>query len=333
MTPLIVGCGSIGRRHLRNLLSLGVDELIACDVRADRADQVSREYGVPAFVDLQRALEQGPDVVFVCTPTSLHLQVALAAAERSLHLFIEKPLSHTLDGVDALLRIASRNKLVALVGCNFRFHPGLQKVKQLLDDQAIGSVISVRAEFGQYLPDWRPGTDYRESYSARQALGGGIILDQVHELDYLRWLLGEVREVFCFAQKRSQLEMDAEDSASMLLRFACGAAGVVQLDCVRRDYRRACEIIGEEGILQWDLTAREVRWYSDANKTWTHLHDPPGWTLNDMYVDELRHFLRCVRGEETPAQDLHDAHKVLAVAMAAKNSAQTGALVSIEVDA
>ena len=131
--------------------------------------------------------------VVITTPTASHLSLALEAAEHGCHLFIEKPLAHAWQGVDRLVDLVEHGRLVTLVGCNLRFHPGLRAVKNLLAEKAVGRVIAVRAEVGQYLPDWHPEEDYRKNYSARRALGGGIVLDAIHEIDYVRWLLGEVR--------------------------------------------------------------------------------------------------------------------------------------------
>ena len=234
---LIIGCGSIGKRHLGNLIAAGVGEVIAFDVRADRASEVRAQFGVEVFTDLDYALEPA-----ACGLDYSANEFARATreqcAEQGCHLFIEKPLSHSRDGVDRLLELARRKDLVTLVGCNLRFHPGLVVVKRLLEQGAAGRVVAVRVEVGQYLPDWHPKEDYRQSYSARSDLGGGILLDAVHEIDYIRWLLGPVRSVACFAGKLSHLEIQTEDTAALLLRFMDGTVGEVHLDYVQRAYSR-----------------------------------------------------------------------------------------------
>jgi predicted dehydrogenase len=177
-------------------------------------------------------------------------------------------------------------------------------------------------EVGHYLPDWHPWEDYRQSYSARRELGGGVILDAIHEIDNVRWLLGKVAEATCLAGKLSQLEIDTEDIAAILLRFESGAVGEVHLDYIQRAYRRTCQIIGEDGTLHWDYTAGEVRWFSAQTKQWKVYGNPIGWNPNQMYLDEMRHFLRCVTGEEEPTLDVYDAAQVLRIALAAKESAR-----------
>jgi len=319
---LIVGCGSIGRRHIRNLLNLGVKEIVAFDVRPAQRRDVTTALGVDTVERLESAWEREPDVVIVAAPTSLHVSLALKGAFRRCHLFIEKPLSNCWESVDRLLDVVQRSALVTLVGCNMRFHPGLVTIKDLLREQAVGRVLAARVEVGQYLPDWHPWEDYRQSYSACNRLGGGVILDAIHEIDYIRWLLGDVVAATCLAGKLSQLEIETEDMAAILLRFQNGAMGEVHLDYIQRAYSRTCQVIGEEGTIHWDYTAGQVRWYSAHTRQWKLFSNPPQWEANQMYIDEMRHFLNCLARKETPIVDVFEAARVLQIALAAKASAQ-----------
>ncbi len=327
---LVIGCGSIGKRHLGNLKLLNAGEILACDPREDRRREASSRFDVEATATLEDGWKRRPNVAVIATPTSTHVPVAQQAAERGCHLFIEKPVAERLDGLDELLDIVTRRGLVTLVGCNMRFHPGLMTVKRLLEEKAVGRVVSARVEVGHYLPDWHPWEDYRGTYSALTRLGGGVILDAIHELDYIRWMLGDVRTVACFSGKESGLDIETEDTAAILLRFAEGAIGEVHLDYVQREYSRTCQIIGDEGTIRWDYGAGEVRLYSGATRQRDVFRDPPGWEPNSMYVDEMRHFVRCLAGEEKPAQDVLEGRRVLEVALAAKESAATGRVVELE---
>ena len=232
MRFVVLGAGSIGRRHLANAVALGHTIAAVHDPDGARLLEAGQIAGGPAVLTTseREALAVDADAALVCSPPDVHVTQARAAVARGRHVFIEKPLSHTLDGVDALVAEATRAGRAVLVGCNLRFVPSLRRVKRLLDDGRIGTPLSARAHCGYYLPYWRPHTDYRRGYAAHQSTGGGIILDAIHELDYLRWLLGEPREVFCYADKVSRLEIDTEDSADILLRFDGGAVGNVHLD-------------------------------------------------------------------------------------------------------
>ena len=322
MRVLVLGCGSIGRRHIKNLRTLGVDDLIAFDPNADQLKAVSAQFKVMPVESLEQAWSREPQVAVITAPTSFHGPLALNCASHQCHIFVEKPLSHTWEGIERLLELVKENDLISLVGCNMRFHPGLVTVKNLLEDQAVGTVIATRIEVGHYLPDWHPGEDYRRSYSARNELGGGVILDAIHEIDYSRWLLGEVLGVYCLAGKLSGLEIDTEDTAAILLRFSSGVFGEVHLDYIQRCYSRTCQIIGEEGTIHWDYSTGQVRWYSARTKRWKVFSNPPDWEPNQMYMDEMKHFLRCLEGQERSVVDAWEGARALQVALAAKQSAQ-----------
>jgi predicted dehydrogenase len=314
-----------------NLIALNAGEILAFDVRTDRLREVESRFNVKVFDDLEKAWASNPNVAFITVPTSLHVSLSQKAAEHGCHLFIEKPLSDRLEGVDQLLNTVRERNLVTLVGCNMRFRPGLITVKRLLEQKSIGQVVTARVEVGQYLPDWHPWEDYREGYSARRELGGGVILDAIHEIDYIRWMLGEVEMVACFAGKLSHLDIQTEDTAGILLRFADGMIGEVHLDYVQRVYSRSCHIIGDQGTIRWDETLGEVRWYSAVRGNWEVIADPPGWEFNQMYRNELSHFLRCLSGEERPVLDVSEGKRVLEVALAARRSAETGEMVRLRV--
>ena len=329
MRFLVVGCGSIGKRHIRNLKTLKGGDVIAHDVQPERCREVQQEYGVEAYARLEDALAQKPDVALICTPTSLHIPPTLSAARSGCHLFIEKPLSHSLEGLDELVDVVARKNLVTLVGCNMRFHPGIAKMKKLLESETIGKVLCARVQAGQYLPDWHPWEDYRYGYSANRSLGGGIILDGIHEIDYITWFLGEVSQVFCFSGKLSSLEIDTEDTAEILLQFRTGTIAEVHLDYVQRARGRSCQIIGEEGTILWDFSVKEVRLYRAQTKEWQVFPEEPDYDTNQMYIEEMKHFLQCFEGKAKPAQDVNAGKRALEIALAAKESARTGKVIGI----
>lgn len=319
---LVVGCGSIGLRHLRNLKSLGAGDLRVFDSDPARAAVAAREFGAQAFSSLEEALGSGPDLAVIATPSSLHLQPALAAARSDCHLFIEKPLSHTLDGVDELIAEVDRRSLTALVGCNMRFHPGVRELMRVAASGVLGPIRHARIWAGSYLPDWRPGRDYRRDYSARKDLGGGALLDFVHELDYLIALLGRPIEASCTAATLGGLGIETEDCADLLVRFS-GAAANVHLDYLDRSAARGCALIGDAASAEWRSGSDRVR-VVGAHAEQAREIPADASDVNAMYVDELRHLLRCIDGVESPAQDLRSARLALALALAAKESAASG---------
>jgi predicted dehydrogenase len=329
MKALVAGGGSIGRRHLRNLRELGVEHLGLVEVDAARRDAIAAGFPITSFSRLEEGLDWAADFVVVATPTHLHARQTLEIVLCGLPVFVEKPLSHTQDALGEISDLVARKNLCSMVGCNMRFHPGPAKVKQLLDEGRLGKILFARIHTGSYLPDWRPNADYRQNYAARVEMGGGCILDCIHEIDLARWYLGEVQAVFCSAGHLSSLDIDTEDVAILICRHASGAMSEIHLDYVQRTYERGCQIAGELGSVFWDFTAREVRWYNATNKKWTTYPQPETWELNQMYVDEMKHFLECLEDKRSTMLPIPDAAALMRVVFAAKASAEQGQMMPV----
>jgi predicted dehydrogenase len=321
MRVLVIGAGSIGTRHCRNLVSLGQD-VLAWDTDLGRRGEVRRIPGVAGVGSLEEALAAKADAALICTPPVSHVALAHRALEAGLHLFIEKPITTTTAEAALLVAEAERRGRLLAVGFNLRLLPSLRRVKAVLEDKRVGKVLAVRAEFGSYLPDWRPGRDYRDNYAVQAAQGGGILLDAIHELDYLGWLFGEVRDVLCTAGHVSDLAGDTEDLAEVTLRFEGGILAQVHLDYLQRAYRRNLQVIGDGGLITWDYPAHTVTVLApDAlPETMTLVDGGP----NEMYLEELRHFIRCLERRESPLVDGREALRSLRLVEAAKASARDG---------
>jgi len=321
---LIMGLGSIGQRHLRNLLSLGAGEIIGYDVNEGIRHKVADEHGIRTYGQMEQALAKGPDVALICTPTSLHIPHALVAAEHGCHLFIEKPLSHSLDQVDLLIRITSANNLVTMVGCNMRFHPGPLRIKSILDSAAMGRVYFARIQTCSYLPGWRPWQDYRQSYSARPELGGGCVLDCIHEIDLARWYLGEPKFVYSITRNLGALGIDAEEISEVLCEFNSGVVGSIHLDYVSRSYERSAHIIGEKASLFWSYKEAAVLLYLAEKEAWERYPHPLNYDTNLMFADELAYFVSCVQKSQRTYNEVDEARRTLTLALAAKESSLKG---------
>lgn len=330
MTILICGLGSIGRRHLRNLKALGRDDVVLLRTGKSTLPEDELE-GLPVESELDQALVRWrPEAVVVSNPTALHLEVAIPSAEAGCHLLIEKPVSHTMEGIEDLREALKRGGGQVLVGFQFRFHPGLKVVKRLLKEGAIGRVISARAHWGEYLPNWHPWEDYRLSYSARSDLGGGVLLTLCHPFDYLLWLVGEVASVSAEIGNLGALELEVEDTAEVLLSFKEGVLGSVHLDYNQRPASHWLEIVGTEGTIRWDNTDGVVRYWTAVKAQWQETPPPNGFERNDKFLDEMRHFLDILDGKATPLCSLEDGIRVLEIVFAARESASSGCRVSIK---
>ena len=344
-TILIAGLGSAGQRHARNLRRLlgGDVRLLAYRTTrhapllddaggAETGASVEQALGIESFDDLGAALAQAPDAVFVCNPTRLHVPVALAAARAGCHLFIEKPVSADLADTDALLSEVRARGLVTLVGYQLRFHPCLQHAKRQLEAGVIGRLLAVEATFAEALPRWHPWEDYRQSYAARRELGGGVVLTQIHDLDSLTWLVGPARRVFAVGGHLSALEVDVEDTASLLM--ACTVddrevpvslhQNVVEHAPVRRYVFR-----GDAGTIDLDVAGNVVS-TRDASGRDVDRFAPVDFDRNQLFVDELRHFLDCLDGTAAPCVPLADGLVSLRLACAALDSMTRGRAVVLD---
>ena len=259
MRITVIGCGSIGKRHIGNLQAIGAQDVVACDIRPDRLQEVKERFGIAqTYQNYWDAISDDADVVVVCTPPKFHISLATAAAEKGCHLLVEKPLSNSLDGVDRLIELCVRRGLVLMTAYNMRFWAPIVKIKALLDEGRIGRVLSARVGMSGYLPDFHPWESPSEFFMFDGELGGGVILDASHAIDFTRWFLGEVAAVSCFNDKISDIEMDADDIALLLLRFESGALVDMHLDLLGRAPRKSCELIGEDGTILWETTTNEV---------------------------------------------------------------------------
>lgn len=328
MTILICGLGSIGRRHLRNLKALGRDDVVLLRTGKSTLPEDELE-GLPVETELDQALVRWrPEAVVVSNPTALHLEVSIPSAEAGCHLLIEKPVSHTMEGIEDLREALNRGGGQVLVGFQFRFHPGLRAVKRLLEEGAIGRVISAHAHWGEYLPDWHPWEDYRLSYSAQSDLGGGVLLTLCHPFDYLLWLVGEIERVFAEIGTLGALELDVEDTAEVLLSFKEGVLASVHLDYNQRPASHWLEIVGTEGTIRWDNTDGMMRYWTAVENQWQETPPPNGFERNNMFLDEMRHFIEIIDGKTTPLCSLEDGIRVLEIVLAARESATNGCRVS-----
>ncbi len=316
MKFLIAGYGSIGRRHLRNLQTLGEQEISL--YRSRRSTLPEEEIAsLPVDTDLAAALARRPDAVIISNPTALHLDVAIPAAEQGCAILLEKPIAHDLARIPELQAALRRGGAKLLVGFQFRFHPTLQQAAGLLADGAIGRVTSVRAHWGEYLPGWHPWEDYRQGYAARPDLGGGVILTLCHPFDYLRWLLGEYRVEWA-AGGSLGLDLPVEDSAEVGLRFESGAAGTLHLDYLQQPAAHTLEVIGTQGTLRWNNADASLALYQAGGGGWRVIEAPEGFERNRLFLDEMRHFIAVAQGRAEPLCTLADGVRALELALSAR---------------
>ena len=315
MSIAVLGLGSIGLRHALNLIALGRD-VIGFDPSPDRRS-VLVEAGGKATEDRAALIAQSEAVV-VASPNAHHLNDLRAAVEAGRPAFVEKPLSHKLDGIDAVLAQADKTGVPIFAALNLRFHPAVQEAKRRLAAGDIGKPLWGRLICSSYLPNWRPNQDYRQGYTADPATGG-VLFDIVHEFDLAHHLLGAATAVAAQARRSGKLEMASEDVADVLLRHESGATSSLHLDYITRPPMRVTEIAGEDGFLRLDIAGRSAT-ITDASGAVT-LEKKYVTTFDDDYRDEMAAFLACVTGQEKPLCDGREARDVLTQVVAARRLA------------
>ncbi|MFH1073029.1 MAG: Gfo/Idh/MocA family oxidoreductase [Nanoarchaeota archaeon] len=325
---LIIGLGSIGARHVRNLVKLDKSatfEILRSSRKKNaRLEELQQEFPgkITVSFDLARSARKKPDVCLICNPPALHVSTALSVIPFCKNILIEKPLSHNMTQVDKLISAAQKQRAVIMVGYCLRFHPVVKKAKKIVDSGQLGKIMFLRAEVGSYLPAWRKGVDYTRNYSAKKELGGGVILDLSHEIDYCYWLAGAPREITCSAAKVSDLDIDTEDLAEILLTYNSGAHCSIHLDYLQREPIRTLKILFTKGQLSADLISKKIeitRVQKDLLKK--EFLDLNREDSDDMYIAELQHFLECIKRNKQPLISLEEGKAVLGICMKAKQSA------------
>ena len=324
---LIVGFGSIGKRHLKNILSKKNMDILIC---TKRKNLKFKEKNIRIIETIDKAIVEKPDLAFVTNETSFHVKTALKLAKAGIDLFIEKPLSSTSNNLIALEKNISKNHLISLVGCDHRFHPCLKKIKEIIDNNRLGRVYSVQVESGSLLSDWHPYEDYRKGYSARKELGGGIATTMTHELDFLQWFFGDVKEIFSITKKVSDLDIAVDDISSMTMIFKNGIIGELHLDYFARPEFKSCKIKGTEGTLYWNTNSNDVKiFYNDKNK-WKTIFKAKNFERNQMFMKELEYFLKCVKNKEKTFNDISEGKKIVEVILGAKKSSKFKKMISLK---
>lgn len=321
MRGLLIGYGSIGRRHLTNFFDLGVTDWAA--VRSSRGT-VPFEPPCPVrtYTDLGEALAiEKPTFAVVANPSALHAEAASSCLAAGCHVLLEKPVASTPDGLDALTQVAAASQGEVLVAFQFRFHPALQRIRALLDQRVVGRPLHARAVWGEFLPDWHPWEDYRVGYAARADLGGGVHHTICHPIDYLRMLFGQPREVDATLVTAGPLGLEVAEAADVVFGFDDGLTVSMHLDYWSRPPIHRLEVVCEAGSIHWNYLSGSFRWWNAERAEWVIEQYPSVAERNDLFVREARHFLDVVGGAADPVCTLADGVQVVEICAAIERSA------------
>lgn len=325
---LVLGHGSIAKRHIKNLRALWPESEITCLLtHRTVTEKDSCPEGANRITDqFSRCLEQKPFGAVIATPASEHITQAVQLLEHGIPILIEKPLSTRLEGCEELGKLAAQKDVPVLIGYILRFYPILQRLRELIAQQTFGPVTAMEAGVGSYLPDWRPDIDYRKSVSASKALGGGALLELSHELDYVCWLLGMPKAVLGKLENSGQLDIDCEDSAEIQFAYTDFVAAI-HMDFLQKPPKRTCRITFNKAEIEADfitgkLLIRQQEQETNENFALTDKNVP--------FLDELRHFNECITGRSKPHVPVHEACDIMRLIEAVRRSSETGKEVYLE---
>lgn len=315
MKILIVGFGSIGKRHAQNILQYTNNDIVILTKRK-KIPSINGK-SIKFFNSLDLCLKECPELALITNETSLHIKFALKIAKKGIPLFIEKPLSNSMTDVLKLEKLVNEKKIFTYIGCNLRFHSCIKKIKSLLEKNSIGRVISVQVECGSYLPDWHPYEDYKKSYASRDDLGGGVVLTCIHEIDYLYWFFGMVNEICSITGSFSNLDITASDLSAIILKFKNNIIGEIHLDYFQKFETRSCKIIGTTGIIYWDSQNNLVKIFDNKKNLWINKYKLEKYDKNQEYVEELKHVLKCIKNKSNSINDISQGIDTLRIALSA----------------
>jgi predicted dehydrogenase len=303
MEVLIIGLGSIAAKHITalRLLNPGVN------IYALRHNKDSDVEGVTNIYTLDE-LTVKPEFVIISNPTWVHLQAILSVIKLGVPMFIEKPPVHTLEGAQEVIEQIHQYKVITYVACNLRFHPCIKFLKENLGSKT-KRINEVNVYCGSYLPDWRPGRDYKTIYSANKNMGGGVHLDLFHEMDYTCWLFGYPDASRGFISNKSSLGIDAADYANYLLNYTQFNVSIV-LNYYRRTPKRHIEILFDTETWVIDMINNTIS--SDTDGL---IFQPDGFNIMDSYTDQLSYFIDCINADKKPMNSFEEAIETLKVSL------------------
>ena len=314
MKALVVGLGSMGKRRVRNLKSLGVDQIIGFDSREDRRAEAATRYGIHVFETLDAALADAPAVVIISVPPALHASIATVVAQTGKSFFVEA--SVLAEGLVELDRLASSRAVIAFPSCTMRYYPGPRRLRELVQANAIGKVYAWQYQCGQYLPDWHPWEPITDYYVSNKETGGCREIVPF-ELVWLTQVFGWVRTIQSNVAKVSELPADIDDIYMLQVVHEGGILGQLTVDVLSRTAVRSMRITGELGTIEWDGIAQTLRLYHVETGKWIEerfaLGEVETGYINPEapYIEEIKDFLSCVSSNSQPEYGLKDDLAVL----------------------
>ncbi len=333
MKFLIVGLGSMGKRRIRNIKHLDAGQIIGVEPNEERRRLVEEEYKIKTVSSVEEGLKENPDAFIISTPPDKHGSIALIAAQHGKHFFVEA--SVILE--DEILKandISKKKNIVAMPSCTMRFNLMIKRIKTLVDSGKTGKVMAIDYHMGQWLPDWHPWEDISKFYVGKKETGAGREMIPF-ELEWIQWIFGDIERLSCIKGKFSNLPVDIDDIYSINLRFSKGLVGNILIDVVSRNPVRRMEVIGDKGTIIMDWNEKKIRIFDADSKKWENFieeekHEQKGyWAKDDMYIEEMRHFINVILGKEILIYNMDEDIRNLKTLLTAEKSSDDGKHISM----
>ena len=341
MRVLFFGLGGIGQRHLRNLIKIESDACIGAVKKTKRTFEIDdrlqpnydvdvlKKYNIETFSSFREAKKFRPDFAVVTNPTSVHVKTALELVENNIPVFIEKPISDSYDGLKELLQVSKKKNVPVMIGYMMRFNPCTNKLKELIDQNRIGKIYSVVLIINSYLPSWHTYEKCNEFYAGNKSLGGGVVLTEIHEIDLLNWYFGAPSRLWAVGGKLSNLDIDVEDTTSILMeqefkkyRFPVN----ISMSFVQRPPMRKMWIQGEKGSIEWDNLPSKIT-IDDKERDKLEIIDHSDFQRGNMFIEELKHFIDCVKENKEPLTSLPQVINGHLTALGIKDSLKKNSII------
>jgi predicted dehydrogenase len=319
---IVIGLGNISLRHRRNLKSLLPDVYIIAIPASGKITSQNVEFSDQISLSLNSVIQDNIDMAIVASPATLHCEHAKALMNAGIPTLIEKPITSNILDAKELIKIYKDTHTPTAVAYCLRYMPATIKMKELLDRSEIGNIYNAFIEVGQYLPDWRPSKNYQDSVSVKKSLGGGVLLELSHEIDYIQWLLGSMKVHYSQLRSSSELNLDVEEIADTVLVSSAGVVCNMHLDFLQKKIKRTCSFVGEKGRLDWDLFGNKITKQTKLDKT--VLFSEKDWDTNQMYISVLKDFFNFIKGEKNTCVDLQQAFATVDLVQNIKNQAIQG---------
>jgi len=305
----VIGLGNIATRHRRNLKQLFPKAMLFAMSASGRTPTEVLTDCDCVIGSIEELIDAKIEFAIIASPATLHAKHAIPLIKAGIPTLIEKPVVAEARDIVALQDAIQESKTPVAIGYCLRYLPSGLKVKELLMENKLGVLYNSFIQIGQYLPDWRPNKNFRDSVSASKKLGGGALLELSHELDYAQWLLGDHTVEHAILRSSKELALDVEDMADIVLSTEQGVINNIHLDFLQRSVQRNCSLIGSKGRVEWDLIGNSVIFY--GSEGCEEIYSEPEWDKNKMYLAMIEDFVGMIAGRPHQCVELSMAAKTV----------------------